>query len=142
MKKCPYCKTLMNDDVNSCPNCLKDTSNVESMPSVSLTSGSKPTNLTVYGAVLAVGGIIAAISQSINKVNYQKKYDELAELISKATTEASKQELVIEAYEYLNLINDCSFREVFFYIISGVGLVIVGISLFMLLKKKLSKKEK
>lgn len=142
MKKCPYCKALMNDDVNSCPNCLKDTSNVSPMPNVSLGSSNKPTNLTVYGAILAVGGVIAALSQSINKANYQKKYDEIAELIKNATTEASKQQLVIEAYEYLNLISDCSMREIFFYIVSGVGIVLIGISLFLLFKKKFSKKEK
>ena len=79
MKKCPYCKTFMNDDVTTCPNCLKDMSSLKPMPEVNLTSKKKESNRFIYGGVLTLGGILASLSQGINKKGYQVKYDEILE---------------------------------------------------------------
>ena len=49
MKKCPYCHTFMNDDVNSCPNCLKDMSSLKPMPEVNPIGSNKNLNLIIYG---------------------------------------------------------------------------------------------
>ena len=139
MKKCPYCKTLMNDDVNMCPNCLKDMSNLREMPEVNVIGKSKSTNMVVYGGVLAIGGFIAALSQSINKVNYQKKYDELVIKINNAPSENAKNELIEEALEFMTLINECKFREVLFYILAAAGIVLLVVTI--ILKIKSLKKE-
>ena len=140
MKKCPYCSTLMNDDVNQCPNCLKDMSNLRSMPDISLVNKKPSVNLPIYGCVLSVGGVLASLSQGIAKKNYQAKYDEIYELIKQQSSNVDEK-LVKEATEYLNLINDCSFREVFFYIVAGLGLILIIVGIIMLLKKKSKKKE-
>ena len=139
MKKCPYCKTLMNDDVKMCPNCLKDMSNLREMPEVNIVGKSKSTNMVVYGGILTLGGFIAALSQSINKGNYQKKYDDLVVQINNATSESAKNELIEEALEFMALINECKFREVLFYILAGAGIVLLIVTI--VLKIKSLKKE-
>lgn len=142
MKKCPYCKTLMNDDVNMCPNCLKDMTNIREMPEVNVIGKSKSTNTIIYGGVLSLGGFIAALSQSINKGNYQKKYDDLLIQINNASSENAKNELIEDALEFMTLINECKFREILFYILAGVGIVILIVSLVLMIKNKMEKKEK
>lgn len=142
MKKCPYCKTLMNDDVSMCPNCLKDMSNVIEMPDVNVIGKNKPNNMFIYSGVLALGGLVAAISQRFNKINFQEKYQSKLIEIENLIDTSNKQELVNEALEYLNLANNCAFREIFFYIIACVGVVLFGVTLFIKIRNKLKKKEK
>lgn len=142
MKKCPYCKTLMNDDVNMCPNCLKDMSNLTSMPEVKVLTKRKTLNYIIYGGILAIGGVVAGLSQGINKKGFQVKYDEILTEINMVSSEEAKKELIAEASEYLALINNCSFREVFFFIIAGIGLIVAGVAIVLALKNKFKKKEK
>ena len=144
MKKCPYCHTFMNDDVNSCPNCLKDMSSLKPMPEVNPIGSNKNLNLIIYGAVLSVGGAIASISQYGLIDGYQEKYDKIAlemALISNLESTQYKN-LAAEAAEYMLLINDCELRTVLFMGLSviGIGIIITGI--ILMLKKKFKRKEK
>lgn len=143
MKKCPYCKTFMNDDVNSCPNCLKDMSSLKPMPEVTPKDNKKTFNMIIYGGILTLGGIIASLSQGINKKGYQVKYDELAETIKSMSDGADKQALVNKASEYLTLINECKFREIAFLVIAGAGLLLIIVTLVLyFINKAKNKKEK
>lgn len=143
MKKCPYCKTFMNDDVNMCPNCLKDMSSLKPMPEVSPKDNKKTFNMIIYGGILTLGGIIASLSQGINKKGYQVKYDELAETIKSMSDGADKQALVNKASEYLTLINECKFREIAFLVIAGAGLLLIIVTLVLyFINKAKNKKEK
>ncbi|MBE6142835.1 MAG: hypothetical protein E7177_02455 [Erysipelotrichaceae bacterium] len=143
MKKCPYCKTFMNDDVNTCPNCLKDMSSLKPMPEVNIVGKKKNLNMIVYGAILSVGGVIASLSQTINKKNYQVKYDEILESIKNVTEQSQKDVLLAEATEYMLLISDCEFREIAFLVLAGLGLALIIATLVISLVKKFkNKKEK
>ena len=142
MKKCPYCKTFMNDDVNTCPNCLKDMSALKPMPEVNIVGKKKNLNMVVYGAILSVGGVIASLSQT-NKKNYQVKYDEILESIKNVTEQSQKDVLLAEATEYMLLISDCEFREIAFLVLAGLGLALIIATLVISLVKKFkNKKEK
>ena len=143
MKKCPYCKTFMNDDVNTCPNCLKDMASLKPMPEVNIVGKKKNLNMVVYGAILSVGGVIASLSQNINKKNYQVKYDEILESIKNVTEQSQKDVLLAEATEYMLLISDCEFREIAFLVLAGLGLALIITTLVISLVKKFkNKKEK
>lgn len=133
----------MNDDVNSCPNCLKDMSSLKPMPEVTPKDNKKTFNMIVYGGILTLGGVIASLSQGINKNGYQVKYDELIEKIKPMADGLDKQALISQASEYLALINQCKFREISFLVIAGAGLILVIVSLILYFKNKAkNKKEK
>ena len=116
MKKCPYCKTLMNDDVNSCPNCLKDTSNLQSMPSVSLTSKNKPTNLTELGGF---GGLKVTLDMSfLTKLTGQAIYNVMDNL-STTPNEGATLRLPSDARtKYAELKSETAFDEHVSYLTS------------------------
>ena len=144
MKKCPYCHTFMNDDINSCPNCLKDMSNLKPMPDVNPSGSNKNLNLIIYGAILSAGGAIASISQYGLIDGYQSKLDEvLSKLVFISDLESAQYKtLAAEAAEYALLINDCELRTVLFMVLAVIGLVIIGVSAVLMIKNKLKRKGK
>ena len=144
MKKCPYCHTFMNDDINQCPNCLKDMSNLRSMPDVSTFSKSKSLNMIIYGVIMLVGGALASISQYGLIEGYQTKYDKIYAqmlLISNLESEQYKT-LLKEATEYANLINDCELRTILFMILAAIGLGVIVATLVITIIKKIKRKGK
>lgn len=142
MKKCPYCKTFMNDDVNQCPNCLKDMSDLKSMPEVSPKGNKKSFNFMIYGGIISVGGALASLSQFGNLGNYRKKYDDIMQQITLTSDSTKINELNKEAFNIASLINDCEFRTWIFAIIAVVGLGFVIAGLIMLVVKLIKSKRK
>jgi hypothetical protein len=133
----------MNDDVTTCPNCLKDMSSLKPMPEVNLTSKKKESNRFIYGGVLTLGGILASLSQGINKKGYQVKYDEILKVLETVSDAKEKENLTNKALEYLNLISNCQFREIFFLAVAGIGVILIIVTLVLMIKNKsLKKKEK
>lgn len=121
MKKCPYCKTLNNDDVVMCVNCCHDISSLKPMPDPVNKKFSTQLYIMAFGLLIALGGLIAFFSQRDVYYNYLK-------LASEATLEE-------EIKKFNSLASQASFEMTGMMIVSfiGVGMIIVG--LILLIKK-------
>ncbi len=138
MKKCPYCLTLMNDDAKTCPKCLKDVEHVSSMKSVAPKENQFSYYSVILGLIIAIGSVFASLSQGINKKNYQIEYNKIVEEYKAAPSEA----LRTKGEQIMALIKTCEFREIAFYVIGSIGLIIFLYALISWLIKKKKKNKK
>ena len=128
MKKCPYCKTLASDNDNTCPNCLHDISQVNPMPEPINSKFSNQLYLIIFGILISIGGIVAALSQKGNMEHYY----ELSNQEGLAKAEISK---------FVSLAKQSGFEMIMMYALGVIGLVMVTIRIIFLIKKKIKKKE-
>ena len=70
MKKCPYCKTLNNDEQETCVNCLHDITEVSPMATPLSKKFSAQITIMIFGLIMLVGGIAAFFSQRDVYYNY------------------------------------------------------------------------
>ncbi|MDD6302543.1 MAG: hypothetical protein PUA56_04510 [Bacillales bacterium] len=140
MKKCPFCNTFMNDDVEQCPNCLKDVSSFQPMPEVAPKNHKTNYFLLMFGFIFSFGGLAASLSQRKNRFDYIKmKETLLADYELNKTDELYDKILRVSAN-----IKTCQLSEVFFYlvVVLGVGLVIYSIVNFIIKKVKKAKAQR
>jgi ABC-type multidrug transport system permease subunit len=91
MKKCPYCKTLVNDDINTCPHCLHDLSEVTPMSDIIGPKNFKTEfYLFLFSILIGIGGLFAGLSQKKNMENYYSLF--------KAATEESEQKRLYQLF--------------------------------------------
>jgi ABC-type multidrug transport system permease subunit len=130
MKKCPYCKTLVNDDINTCPYCLHDLSEVTPMSDI---IGPKKFKtefyLFLFSILIGIGGLFAGLSQKKNMDNYYSLF--------KAATEENEQKRLYQ------LFRQSEFEMWSMWIISAIGalLLIFTFVLLIIHFKKLKRKE-
>ena len=130
MKKCPYCKTLVNDDINTCPLCLHDLSEVTPMSDIIGPKNFKTEfYLFLFSILIGIGGLFAGLSQKKNMDNYYSLF--------KAATEE------IEQKKLYQLFRQSEFEMWSMWIISAIGalLLIFTFVLLIIHFKKLKKKE-
>lgn len=123
MKKCPYCYTLMNDDVNTCPKCLKSMNNVAPMKEVAPKNNQISFYGVFFGIVIVIGSIFAALSQKLNAINYMKQYQEIVTKYNSALEE-EKESLKAQGDNLMSLIKTCEFRKIAFYVMCGIGVIL------------------
>ena len=70
MKKCPYCKTLNDDEQETCVNCLHDITEVSPMAAPLSKKFSAQITIMIFGLIMLVGGIAAFFSQRDVYYNY------------------------------------------------------------------------
>ncbi len=138
MKKCPYCKTLMNDDVNSCPNCLKNVPLDNKMPDIVSSKNKSSFYMMFIGLIVSIGSLAAAFSQKANKLNYQSQFESYKKTYNEETVGDYKnhlQDLMEKAYSSQK---SCEFREYAFYVfcVLGIILIILGIIFFIKNRRK------
>ena len=122
MKKCPYCKTLTNDDVNQCPNCLHDISTLKPMPSAFNKNSSRYYTI-IFGIIFIFGGFIAGVTQFNNYNHYLNLANE---------SDLSEEKI----NELLSLASNSRLEMTLMFILSFLGVVMVIISLIRLFRKK------
>lgn len=129
MKKCPYCKTLNHDEVETCVNCLHDISNVSPMPAPISKKFSSQITVMIFGIIMALGGLVAFFSQRDVYYNYL----ELAKIPDLSSEQIAKFE---------QLANQASFEMTAMIFISVVGVVtfITGLVLLAIKYRKELKK--
>jgi ABC-type multidrug transport system permease subunit len=130
MKKCPYCKTLVNDDFNTCPYCLHDLSEVTPMSDIIGPKNFKTEfYLFLFSILIGIGGLFAGLSQKKNMENYYSLF--------KAATEESEQKRLYQ------LFRQSEFEMWSMWIISAIGalLLIFTFVLLIIHFKKLKRKE-
>jgi ABC-type multidrug transport system permease subunit len=130
MKKCPYCKTLVNDDINTCPRCLHDLSEVTPMSDIIGPKNFKTEfYLFLFSILIGIGGLFAGLSQKKNMENYYSLF--------KAATEESEQKRLYQ------LFRQSEFEMWSMWIISAIGalLLIFTFVLLIIHFKKLKRKE-
>lgn len=130
MKKCPYCKTLVNDDINNCPHCLHDISEVTPMSDIIGPKNFKTEfYLFLFSILIGIGGLFAGLSQKKNMDNYYSLF--------KAATEESEQKRLYQ------LFRQSEFEMWSMWIIGVIGalLLIFTFVLLIIHFKKLKKKE-
>ena len=125
MKKCPYCFTLMNDDVIKCPNCLKDMTNLSSMSEISSSNNKFSFMTFIFGIVISLGSLIASFSVRQNRINYQNMYDEVKLAYEIETNESIKETLRNKGESLIANIHTCEYKEISFYVLCGIGAIIV-----------------
>jgi hypothetical protein len=121
----------MNDDVTTCPNCLKDMSALAPMKEVAPKNLGMSFYYMIFGIIIFIGGILASLSQRINKNNYYSLYQEA---LSKSSS--SSEEATSLASNYYISFKSASFREVSFIVVSciGLGLLVYGVVRFIIKK--------
>lgn len=129
MKKCPYCKTLTNDDVNVCPNCMHDISEVSPMPEATPKRFRTEFYFFFLGLIIGIGGLFAGLSQQTNMNNYYDLY--------KAASDAENQK------KFFELFKRAEFEMWAMWVIGIIGgaLVIASIVLFIIHLTKKTKRE-
>ncbi len=138
MKKCPYCKTLMNDDITSCPNCLKDVPLSAKMPEIVSSKNKYSFYYLIFGLIISIGSIVAAFSQRDNKYVYENQITTLKKQIQESSIQDEinhLNDLLEKAYSSQKA---CEFREYAFYVFCGVGvlLIVIGIVCFIKNRRK------
>ena len=138
MKKCPYCKTLMNDDVTSCPNCLKEVKESDKMPEIVSSKNKYPFYYMIFGLLISIGSLVASFSQRDNKYNYENQIANYKKAIQESNVQDEinhLNDLIEKAYSSQK---SCEFREYAFYVFCGIGviLIIIGIVLFIKNRRK------
>jgi ABC-type multidrug transport system permease subunit len=130
MKKCPYCKTLVNDDINTCPYCLHNLSEVTPMSDI---IGPKKFKtefyLFLFSILIGIGGLFAGLSQKKNMDNYYSLF--------KAATEENEQKRLYQ------LFRQSEFEMWSMWIISAIGALLLIFTFVLLIIHfiKLKKKE-
>ena len=130
MKKCPYCKTLVNDDINTCPYCLHDLSEVTPMSDI---IGPKKFKtefyLFLFSILIGIGGLFAGLSQKKNMDNYYSLF--------KAATEENEQKRLYQ------LFRQSEFEMWSMWTISVIGALLLIFTFVLLIIHfiKLKKKE-
>ena len=142
MKKCPYCYTLMNDDVDKCPNCLKDMSNLSSMSDLSSKNNKFSLLNFMFGIVISIGSLIASFSVRQNRINYQKLYDDVKLAYNAETDEIVRETLAKRGETLMAEIHTCQYKEVSFYVLCAVGVIIILYTLISYLIKVINMKKK
>lgn len=128
MKKCPYCKTLVNDDVIMCPNCCHDLSEISPMPQPINSKLSTQIYLMIFGILITIGGFAAFLSQRSNYLHF---------------TELSKNASVEEEIQkFQNLANNSHFQMCMMIFLMVLGGVIFISGLIYFLIKKFHKNNK
>ena len=128
MKKCPYCKTLTNDDVNMCPNCLHDISSINPMPDAVSKKYSYSFYMIIFGILISIGSLVAMLSQKTNMINYYNLYKD-----------SSLSQTEIDKYYQLFVQARFEMNAMFIFIIIGLALLILGVVFFI---KKVLKEHK
>ncbi len=130
MKKCPYCKTLVNDDINTCPYCLHDLSEVTPLSDI---IGPKKFKtefyLFLFSILIGIGGLFAGLSQKKNMDNYYSLF--------KAATEENEQKRLYQ------LFRQSEFEMWSMWTISVIGALLLIFTFVLLIIHfiKLKKKE-
>lgn len=120
MKKCPYCKTLTNDDVNMCPNCLHDISNITPMPEAVSKKYSYSFYMIIFGILISLGSFVAMLSQRTNMLNYYSLYNDKS---------LAKEE--IDKYYQLFVQAQFEMNAMIVFIVIGIVLFIAGVIFFI-----------
>jgi hypothetical protein len=143
MKKCPYCHTLMKDDAKVCPKCLKDASSLLPMKRVAPKDNQFNFYSLVFGLIISIGSVFASISQRGNRLNYQTQYDEILRQYNEATASNIKEELASQGEALMANIKTCQFREIAFYVMCGIGgiLVLWALISYLIIKIKKNKQK-
>lgn len=130
MKKCPYCKTLVNDDINTCPYCLHDLSEVTPMSDIIGPKNFKTEfYLFLFSILIGIGGLFAGLSQKKNMDNYYSLF--------KAATEENEQKRLYQ------LFRQSEFEMWSMWTISVIGALLLIFTFVLLIIHfiKLKKKE-
>ena len=93
MKKCPYCKTLVQDEVEICPHCCHNLADVRPMPDPVNRKFSTEIYLMLFGAIIALGGVVAGF----NQYDKMKRFNELSHLSEETETIAHYRSLASQA---------------------------------------------
>ena len=142
MKKCPYCYTLMNDDVNTCPHCLKDTSNVREMKEISSKEYKMSFYTFMFGIIIALGSVAAALSIHFNRLSFVEKYDALKIQYILESSSLVKETMGKELENLFITIKNLQFREVSFYVLAGIGVIMLFYSLISFIIRKVKKSKR
>lgn len=125
MKKCPYCKTLVNDDVIMCPNCCHDLSEISPMPQPINSKLSTQIYLMIFGILITIGSFAAFLSQRSNYLHF-------VELSKNASVEE-------EIKKFQNLANNSHFQMSMMILLMVLGGIIFVSGLIYYLIKKFHK---
>ena len=128
MKKCPYCKTLVTDEVDTCPNCLHDISQINPMPEPVNSKFSTQAYLMIFGVIIFIGGIVSALSQKSNMEHYY----ELSNQTGLTKEEVSK---------FVSLAKQSGFEMIMMYSLGAIGIIMLVLGLILFIKKKVHHKE-
>ena len=142
MKKCPYCYTLMNDDVEVCPNCLKDMKTLSPMGEVAPKENKISFYSLIFGGIISIGSLIASFSVRANRFHYKELFDDVKANYDIATDATIKADLQKQGEALLANIKTCEFKEVAFYVMCGIGICMVLYSLIVFFMKKYRKVKK
>lgn len=110
MKKCPYCKTLNDDEQETCVNCLHDITEVSVMAPPLSKKFSVQITIMIFGLIMLVGGIAAFFSQRDVYYNYL----DLMKIPDLTSQQVAK---------FQELANQASFEMTAMLIVSIVGVV-------------------
>lgn len=122
MKKCPYCKTLTNDDSVTCPNCLHDISQVNPMPKTFANNENFNITMIVFGLIIVIGGIVAGIL----KLNDFNNFTNLLKDIS-----LSKEQIA----NYKELAFNSCVEMIMMFIFSFIGFILTIYGTISIVKK-------
>lgn len=125
MKKCPYCKTLVNDDVIMCPNCCHYLSEISPMPQPINSKLSTQIYLMIFGILITIGSFAAFLSQRSNYLHF-------VELSKNASVEE-------EIKKFQNLANNSHFQMSMMILLMVLGGIIFVSGLIYYLIKKFHK---
>ena len=128
MKKCPYCKTLTDDDAVTCPHCLHDISTLRPMPEPISKRFNSFLYGIIFGVIFIIGGLVAALSQFGN----MKHYLELSK-----NPELTKEEV----NEFVRLSKMAGMEMSFMYVLCGIGAILVIVSLVLMIRKYIKDKK-
>ncbi len=139
MKKCPYCKTLMNDDVTYCPNCLKNVPLENKMPDIVSSKNKSSFYMMFIGIIVSIGSFIAALSQRTNKMNYSNQFESYKKAYNEQPVGDYKnhlQDLMEKAYSSQK---SCEFREYAFYVFCALGIILIILGIIFLIRNRRKK---
>lgn len=128
MKKCPYCKTLVRDEVDICPHCCHNLADVRPMPDPVNRKFSTQIYLMLFGVILALGGAVAGL----NQYDKMKRFHELAHQAEDAEKIA----------HYRNLASQAGMEMTMMYLLTAVGGMMLIVGLILLVVKKAKSRQK